>query len=518
MEWMILQEFEKQGVLAPLDLYYARRAAHYAGGGSEEIAAVLAATMAAARLGHLCLYRSSLTELFPPVLVELLERGFSALESERQIWQRFLHLEQDRCYLPKNWELEQNLLFHLRRLAGQRNIAEIPNLVQLNREQQQAVETVLRQNVTILTGGPGTGKTFTAAAIVQAFPNAKKIVLAAFTGRAADHLKKRMIDCGIDSSKLSHAGTLHKLLGRKALRTLPEVPWIDADLILIDESSMIDAPLFVALLASLPEGCTLVLMGDPDQLHPVGIGSLFSALVHAQLPFAIGRAHLRHCLRVEDCPLLELASAVKLNTHCQWPLLDWPLEIQKKDEFYMRLWEFAKPFWPQPSPHVPERKELLEILSRFRILSALRQGPLGTDALNERLASWMRAQARPGDLWIAPIQITRNDAVTGLCNGEVGLLIQAKNAEAYAIFESCEAKLPAAILPAYEYAFCTSVHKSQGSEYREVLLIIPPGSESFGKEMLYTGITRAKKKLSIASTPEILAQIQKNHLRKQSGF
>lgn len=520
--WPLLEQFQKQGVLAPLDLYYARRAAHYLGGLPEEEAAVLAAAMAAARQGHLCIDRSGeiflLEESNQCAFRQLLEKGFASIKSNP-----FLHVDNGRAYLPKNWALEETLRLHLARLAsnhGPTKIPDFPLLGRLNDEQKQAVSIAMQHTLSLVTGGPGTGKTFTAAAIVQAFlasdPSAK-VILTAPTARAADHLKNRLLDCSVDSNSLLYSGTLHSLLGVKNIKQPPPFPFIGAQLIIVDECSMIDAELFAALLAALPEGSAIVLMGDPDQLHPVGIGSLFADLVQADLPMPFGRAHLQRCLRVEDRPLLELTAAVQNGKPCAWPLLDWPVDMQHHEEFYEKLWELAKSCWPKPSPQAPEPGALFGQLARFRILSVLRQGPFGTEALNEWLAGRFRAQMRQGDWWTAPIQITRNDSATGLCNGELGVLVRSRS-ENYALFPGHERPLPATVLPAFDFAFCSSVHKSQGSEYEEILLIVPPGSESFGREMLYTAITRAKKRLSIASAPDILATMQKHRSRKLSGF
>ncbi len=540
MEWPLLKQLQNQGIIAALDIYFAERAASHSGTIAEEEAAVLAAVMAAARRGHLCLDRKGAAEIFAeenPLkdpFFKLLERGFSSLEDNGDKLKPFIHRIEDRFYLPKNYALEEALRFHLGRLAGQcldRTISDFPLRANLNEEQRQAVAIALQHRLTLMTGGPGTGKTYTAAAIVQAFtvhtPSAK-IVLAAPTARAADHLKKRLLESAIDPSYLRYAGTLHGLLGNRNVHTPPEVPCIDAQLIIIDECSMIDAGLFVALLASLPKQSTIILMGDPDQLHPVGIGSLFSDLVLAELPLPLGRAHLQHCLRVEDRPLLELTAALQSGLPCEWPLLDWSVDAQQAQDFYAKLWEFARPFWIGfalgPTPEVRDH-EALKHLGRFRILSVLRQGPFGTDVLNEWLARRLQLEVKQGQWWAAPIQITRNDAKAGLCNGELGVLIQPRAAslsfrhpEGYALFPGMENPLPAALLPAFAYAFCTSVHKSQGSEYEEVLLIVPPGSEVFGREMLYTAITRAKKKLHIASTEEILSKVRKHHIRKLSGI
>jgi len=502
MNWPLLEELKKNGILTFLDLHFARRAAKYLGSLTEEEASVFAIAMAAARQGHLCVDSSTLGD-------ELFRQGILSVKTNP-----FLHIEEGRVYLPKNKQIENSIMAHLRRLAGKKSEAKLPPFPladKLNLQQKEAVGIAINHRLTLLTGGPGTGKTFTAAAIVQAFSPLRKVILAAPTGRAADNLKKR-----IQGIEPFYAGTLHTLLGTRNIEQPPEFPWLDADLILVDECSMIDAPLLRALLSALPDSATTVLMGDPDQLSPVGIGSLFSDLSSWKTDIPLGRAHLQQCVRTDEMPLLELTTALQKNLPCEWPLLSWAMEDH--EEFYKKIWETTKSFWPKPTSHVPDRHSLLEEIGRFRILSTLRHGLLGTEAINEYLARRLRSLAKPGDWKLSPIQITRNDSATGLCNGELGILIERQRSESYALFPGIEAPIPISMLPSYELAFCTSVHKSQGSEYQEVLLIVPPGSESFGREMLYTGITRAKKKLSIVSTQEILSAMQKQRLHRLSGF
>ncbi len=535
-EWDILQQLQEQGLFSPLDLYYARRASHYAGLLSLGQASLLAATMAAARHGHLCLNRRDITSLFPKEhscsnqLYQFLESAFASWKEVNEKLPCFLHIKDDLCYLPKNFSLEKELLHELSRLGARRAhqvlVPDFPLSKSLSEEQASAVATALQYSLTLLTGGPGTGKTFTAAAIVQAFlcspkTPTPKVFLAAPTARAADHLKNSLLDQAMDERCLSYAGTLHGLLRHKNHSYSMQVPWLDADLIIVDESSMMDAALFVTLLTALPEKSTIVLMGDPHQLHPVGIGSLFFDLVHAELPFPLGRAHLEHCIRVEDRPLLELAACLKNNQSCNWPFFHTSFEIHEREEIYDKLWELTMGFWPKPTSQIPDHNLLLESLKSFRILSVLRQGIFGTETLSAMLMRRLYTQASLNDWVMAPIQITRNDRATGLRNGELGILLQPKreaSPKGYALFTNRDHPLPLFLLPPYEYAFCSSVHKSQGSEYDEVLLIVPPGSEAFGREMLYTGVTRAKKKLRVISTPKILADMQRREMRKSSGL
>jgi exodeoxyribonuclease V alpha subunit len=174
---------------------------------------------------------------------------------------------------------------------------------------------------------------------------------------------------------------------------------------------------------------------------------------------------------------------------------------------------------------------LFNAFNQFRILSPLRQGPFGVNALNELFKRHFEKQAKHRLSFIAPITIMKNDAQFGLSNGEIGILIR-QNREPqpfdslfqegdYALFigeQGIVRSLPAILLPAFEYAYCMSVHKSQGSEFEHVLLLLPEGAEIFGKEGLYTGVTRAKKGLEIWSSQETFKKILMKHSHRLSGI
>jgi exodeoxyribonuclease V alpha subunit len=144
---------------------------------------------------------------------------------------------------------------------------------------------------------------------------------------------------------------------------------------------------------------------------------------------------------------------------------------------------------------------------KFRILSTLRKGPLGVDALNTILHERFSKQTNE-----FPIMIKRNDNRTGLSNGDTGIL---RGDEAHF---SGDRRFALHELPPYEYAYCLSVHKSQGSEYEQVLFLIPDGSEAFGKEVLYTAVTRAKLSLDIDGNPTQIAAAMSRSSGKSSGI
>jgi len=229
---------------------------------------------------------------------------------------------------------------------------------------------------------------------------------------------------------------------------------------------MIDAGMMARLFAAVKTGARLVLLGDAEQLPPVEAGGLFVDLTRHE-----NVCHLTRCLRTELQEIVSMAEAVKRG------------EII-------------------PTKPLPSLKELVKM--EGTILTPLRRGPYGADALNRRCAA-----ARTGPV---PILITVNDRKLGLFNGDVGTL----EGECARFSEGRE--ISKSLLPAYEYAYVLSVHKSQGSEYDAVSILLPPGSERFGREMLYTAITRGRKKVDVYGDPSVVEAIVAKKTPRLSGL
>jgi exodeoxyribonuclease V alpha subunit len=285
-------------------------------------------------------------------------------------------------------------------------------------------------------------------------------------------------------------------------------PWhereftLDLDLLIVDEASMIDAPLFATLLKALPNHCKTVLMGDPNQLSPVGIGNVFHDLVASKDP-ALCRTQLKRSMRTDNQEILGISHQV-----LQGKLPN--LLLASMSDFF----SFSA------SALEPDPKQLLQDLQRRRILSCLRVGPQGSDAMNEATLKQILRATPTGKWWWAPLMILSNDEATGLCNGELGLYIEKKGMKesGYAYFPKNQNRVPFYELPKFEWAFCSSVHKSQGSEFEEVIILVPKGSEKFGREMLYTAITRAKHSVKIVAEKQTLEAMVSKSQAKHSGL
>lgn len=423
------------------------------------------------------------------VLVKRLREGHTAMPYAAKLSSPFLHQEKGYLFLKSIFDLQQKL-FSLEC----RRYPIIPPAVpeSLLPEQKAAVLFALSSSLTLLTGGPGTGKSFTIASIIRSYfalhGSHKKVALAAPTGKAAQHLKPLLKDLPVT------VGTLHRLLQvyKTPLVGPDDTAPLAFDLVIIDEASMIDLPLMARLLSLLKKGSQLLLVGDPDQLPPVGFGQPFIDML---LLYKENVISLTRCLRSDRQEILEMAAAIRENRSVVSENVSWPPSFTSYDLG-------------------PSVEEALKRQTLYRILSPLVEGPYGSKAISARLFAQQKGT------FFAPIIITENAFKQGLYNGLLGVVevAQGQHKKAYFITEEGVEVFQARDLPAYELAYCISVHKSQGSEFDTVMLILPPGSEVFGKKLLYTGVTRAKKELHIAAPPGQIELCQKASVVRETGI
>ncbi|HUD00971.1 MAG TPA: AAA family ATPase [Rhabdochlamydiaceae bacterium] len=458
----MFEQFLEQNILTPLDLFFADLQAK-----TMNERAFFAALMAVSREGHLCLDLDHLT--LPDAL------SIPVLEGAKTASSPYIRRLGNLFYLERNFDDETRILNQLRQLSFQvKPLDYSPS--GLTEEQQQALNLALANTLTIIEGGPGTGKTFLTSHLVKAMGPGAHVILAAPTGKAAARLKQ--------FNPQSTCGTLHSILGIKSQRQLARgSSYVQADLIIIDESSMIDAKLLAFFLGSLQVGQRVVFLGDGNQLPPVESGSLFGDLVDL-LP----TAHLRQCLRSDRAEVLRLAQDILAG---------------KQIAPHQKL---SKEFILQKAL---ENKD-----QQFCILSPVREGPFGVNVLNQEIFQLFYRQMK--DLLAVPILITRTDYEAGLYNGEVGILWRSREKLLYAEFG--DRKIPASALPPYELGYVLSVHKSQGSEFDHVLALVPPGSETFGREVLYTAVTRAKHSVILCGDQETIDKTISRSSHRRSGL
>ncbi len=452
------------------------------------------------------------------------------------------------CYLRRLYEAETGVTEKLGRMLACQ--ADRPDYVRVDAileqieagqgityapEQRRAVELAARQGVVLLTGGPGTGKTTSVRGIVAMLDRIGcKILLMAPTGRAAKRLGEL---CARE------AQTIHRALGMTWREETGEVTFqknekdpLEAEAVIVDEMSMVDLPLLHALLSAVKDDCRLVMVGDPDQLPSVGPGNVFGDLIRSG--------------RVETVRLTEIfrqaqASAIIRSAHAvnqgQLP----PLRNSAgSDFFFMRrrdplaavelVVELCRTRLPQ-NMGVDGRD--------IQVLCPTRRGEWGTRALNralqealnppapdKRQKAWGELVFRVGDrvmqirnnydvLWV------RSDGVTGagIFNGDVGVVEDIDPAgELMSVrFDDRTATYVSDMLGELELAYAVTVHKSQGSEYRAVVLVALPAAPALMvRGVLYTGITRARELLVVVGDDAALGRMAENdrQQRRYSGL
>ncbi|NDY41536.1 exodeoxyribonuclease V subunit alpha [Dissulfurirhabdus thermomarina] len=468
-----------------------------------------------------------------------------------------------RLYLHRYWQYEDLLARRLLELAAARAEVDEGRLAGALTDlfpgggsdpaQRRAAEAVARRRLAVVTGGPGTGKTTTAvrslAALAAAWPGpgpGPRVALAAPTGKAAARLGEAAAALARElppegRAALPAAGiTIHRLLGPlpggTRFRHGPERP-LPHDVVVVDEASMVDLPLMAKLAAALGPGARLVLLGDRDQLASVEAGAVLADVCDAAAgPLSGAVVVLERSHRFEARGGIGAVSravrdgdgdaAVRLLSGAAGEaavLRPLPppgrFEAALFDAVEARFRAVAAAGGPG---------EALERLSAFRVLCALRRGSAGAEAVNALVARRLSGRSGPagGPAWFRglPVLVTRNDPVTGLWNGDVGVFWPDPEAggEFRVFFEGGEGGLrrfPPSRLPAHEPAFALTVHKSQGSEFDEVLLVLSHGpSEVLTRELLYTGLTRARRRVAVWSDPGLVRAAAARPTRRASGL
>ena len=389
--------------------------------------------------------------------------------------------------------------------------------------QRQAVEAVLAQRLVLLQGGPGTGKTSTVArmlaAVLERDP-ATRIHLAAPTGKAAARLKAA-------TGGHHPCGTLHRLLesrgdhfARNSLHPLP------LDLLVVDEVSMVDLALMAALLEALPTSARLVLVGDPAQLPPIAPGAVLLDLQQPDLLAGLGGAAITLTTTYRnDGAIAAVAGALRTSLDRRvGGAAASPLEVIRPQLELLKASDNL--VWKQASggrlpqalvarleAHLqalaglaagcrPERpgdwRRLLVERDRLLVLTPRRRGPWGVEGIHRTLLG--EAAGAPAATWPEglPVLCTRNLPELGLANGDLGVLVGRADSNARQILFGTEEPLwvhPAQLAAAAEPALALTVHKAQGSEAAEVIVLLSD-TEPDGR-LLYTALTRARERAEL---------------------
>ena len=554
----VLDGLREQGHLADIDVHFGRLVAELDGRDGPELPLAGALASEAARAGHVCLGLS-----------DVAGRNWPAADGtplpDSATWERALETspavarpgDQDprplvldgrgRLYLARFWSAEQAVAAGLRRLA-EADVSEPTGLDEaLDRlfpdappddQQRAAARTALRRRLGVVSGGPGTGKTYTVAAIVALLLELGivppgRIALAAPTGKAAARLQEavraRFRELAVTANDTpaaavadyeAEATTIHRLLlRRQGQDRLP------VDALVLDEGSMVDLGLMARVIDALPDGARLVVLGDASQLASVQPGSVFADLCQAD---PASRSPLNRCVvtltrnfRFDEAGGIGRLAAAVVRGAAADALA--ALADRSDEETEMRPLADARAFERLAAeftdahfaPLLQTVQDMREpatdgtgLLARFRVLCAHRIGPFGAERFNRSVERRLRARGLapahdefyPG----RPILVTRNDQRTGLSNGDTGVVLRTAAGRLQVWFPELQdadgrPRLVApARLPRHESFYAMTVHRAQGSEYDEVAIVPGPAdSRVVTRELLYTAVTRARRRVVV---------------------
>ncbi|WP_215537309.1 exodeoxyribonuclease V subunit alpha [Borreliella bavariensis] len=445
-------------------------------------------------------------------------------------------------YTQKNYREEEELIKQIiKRLENHKselNDNEIQNTISnlntsnLNKEQITSVRKALKSNFFLLSGGPGTGKTTTInyilKAINQTLNNKKKrlVAITAPTGKASLRLQTS-IDYSFKNLEIE-CNTIQKLLGIKFINKknlYDEENQLNFDVIIIDEASMVDAYTFLKLLKSTPITTKLIIVGDKNQLPSVNEGNVYSSLLGIKkinndnvedlkenfrsnkeinlLSKAIYKEDsILICKYINNNKNIKLKEIEKINL--KKDLIEYINNLYRKiSTFNLKLLKESK------------IETILETLLENIILSSKNFGKFGTKTLNEIIKNYLKKTY--GNFIGQIIMITKTDYRNKLFNGERGIIFN-ENSKFYALFQRKNEKykkINLDLLTNYEFSFATTIHKSQGSEYKHIKVILE-NNPFLTKELMYTAITRAKDSLEIISNKETILKLSKKSSKRDS--
>ncbi len=446
-------------------------------------------------------------------------------------------------------------------------------------EQKLAVALSVIRRFAVISGGPGTGKTTTVINILAVLLSQQgdtRIALAAPTGKAAARmiesirsgLENSLIDDSIRELIPTEASTIHRLLGfgptgfRYSQQHL-----LPLDCVVIDEASMVDLTLMYRLLDALPSHARIILLGDRDQLAAVAAGNVLSDITGRGRAIQYSTSLTDKLCDILSEPLTDIQRADIQTSETPTAIADSIALLKRSYRFsnesdigilaamvnqgdetrVIKLLETdsAQIAWFSGPVDRPEQSTLDHILDHYqavvssddidtafdsfdccRVLCAVHSGPFGDKEMNQRIETAMRLKH-----WISsevnfhgrPVLILSNDYEMDLFNGDIGLIWPDKDGLLQAVFRDSRQGLrhfPINSLPEYESAWAMTVHKSQGSEFNSVVLILPPNSppEAVSRELLYTGVTRAKQKLTIHATTTTMETACRTTRQRYSGL
>ncbi|MFT5594960.1 MAG: exodeoxyribonuclease V alpha subunit [Oceanicoccus sp.] len=517
-----------------------------------------------------------------------------------------LVFEGDRLYLQRYWQYETQLDKAIKQKLTAKNwdltsqqdfISQLfglqPNSNEIN-WQALAACIAAKQGFSVISGGPGTGKTTTVirllALLIQLYQTQMHshpiIKLVAPTGKAAMRLTESIssakqqlaVDETLKQYIPEQASTVHRLLksdGKGAFKYNGFNP-LHLDVLIVDEASMVDLPLMAKLLDALPSHAQLILLGDKDQLASVEAGSVLADICDSESQhgysqemadalFDLTRMNLSHEIEAQgaqlrnhichlrksyrfdaDSGIGHLSVAANSGDINAWQQVadkgfsDIRLSELSEDSFdefvqqganiYSRYIQQIHTLAAGEGVNDAQAHEIHNVFNRFQILCALRDGRLGVTGLNDVIEARLTRKGliEPNQTWYIgrPVMIMQNDYGLNLYNGDIGLVLPQQGDDgkvrAKVVFIGTDQQvrwLQPSRLPAHETVFAMTVHKSQGSEFEHCALVLPDhNTQVLTKELIYTGITRAKKQLTCIGKKTIIQHALMRKVQRASGL
>lgn len=602
-----LSMLRDQGIIQDIDLELCRFLQHQQPGITKEV--LLAAFLISYlyREGDVCLLLEKYAgeplfsehdlENNPAIVAPELSQWTSALSESPLVgspgdFKPLILDDTGRLYLHKLWTYEEELAYQLL-LRGSKQVRDINSSLLkdgLSRLfssdgsvgvdwQQIAAALAVKHKLSVISGGPGTGKTSTVVRILALLleqaagqDHNLHIALAAPTGKAAARLKDSILEAKEDlpvseqvvAAIPDQTMTLHQLLGARrntaSLKYNKDNP-LPYDLIIVDEASMIDQALMSKLLEALLSDTRLILLGDKDQLASVEAGSVLGDICSIEtnrltedtagwlsdLALEVPEAAVNGEARSfsDNITLLTKSYrfgpesgiarvASQVNSGASEKALDilndpdykdvGLLDLSTKEQLRELLQSRLKDYFGSIQ-NGRDAQQALDAFNSFRVLSAHRRGPLGVEHLNSLVEQLLQEQGYipkyqqwyPG----RPVIISENDHTQKLYNGDTGICLPDEQGELKVYFEHEQTlrAISPARLPSHNTAYALTVHKSQGSEFEEVFLMLPQkSSKVLSRELIYTAITRARTNISIVGRKAILSEAIQTPLVRSSGL
>lgn len=571
-----LEQLIAGGKLDQFDRYFVRTLRRLAPETNDDVLILAAFARKAVGNGHVCLDLAKLSygeeDGFPLSLGEMVAELQKSPLVMREGHQAPLVLEESRLYLQRYWRYEEELANEIRaRIANQLTVREdllasclaalFPGTEDAGR-QREACAGIFRERLGLITGGPGTGKTTLVARYLallllyarEAGEEPPQIMLLAPTGKAAARLteslwQKREDDLLKELFAVlpAKALTIHRALGYRhedpsAFRHNRNNP-LPCEVVVVDEASMIDVALMARLFAAVVPTARLVLLGDEDQLASVEAGSILGDICAAAMAAGGGNAEnpLARCV-------VRLTESFRFSPRQGIGALACAIQAGKADEAVsLARHGSAEVKLLPPLAHTDQAHPLAELtlagyrpfleavaplaalalFEQFRILCAHRHGPMGVASLNRYMEKVLARHRliEPGTPWYKgrPVLIQANSYQLHLFNGETGIVWPGEDGGLKAFFLSEDRKEARAYslpqLPAHETAFAMTIHKSQGSEFDRVVLVLP-GEDSalLSRELLYTGISRARQQVTLVGTAGEIEAAVATRVDRASGL